>query len=70
MISARWYFLFFLPQHLRIRLHKCESSESEHGEDDDGEDFSSSSDDGGWMLETDISKFQEFPISETIISYK
>ncbi|CAG8720124.1 2371_t:CDS:2, partial [Funneliformis caledonium] len=33
--------------HLRIRLHECESSDSEHEEDDDGEDFSSSSDDNG-----------------------
>ncbi|CAG8594187.1 13460_t:CDS:2, partial [Ambispora gerdemannii] len=33
--------------HLRIRLHECESSDSEHEEDDDGEDFSSSSDDDG-----------------------
>ena len=62
--------ILFFAQHLRICLHECESSESKHKENNDGEDFSSSSDDGGWMLETDISKFQEFPISETIISYK
>ena len=38
---------FFFAQHLRICLHECESSDSEHEEDDDGEDFSSSSDDDG-----------------------